>query len=177
MNMEVRGSEVEGSVGEVLGTTTPLAIGRLKLVLVFPNNTSGEVSLPLETEGHKPSGTIQNGNNGDGGSFSIAKRGEAGCGGLLGLERWRSNNEEEEAIVEEGYKMPKRVRRLKNLWEQATKNVRPRWRSNGGLGSLHCGISSPSRLSLCFKADFDNDIIHCNSWLRNEESIVESTRI
>ncbi|KAK7353708.1 hypothetical protein VNO80_19159 [Phaseolus coccineus] len=117
MNVEVRGNEVEGYVGEVLGTTIPLATGRLKSVPVFPDNTSDEASLSPETEGHQPGGAIRNGNNGDGGSFSIAKRHEAGCGGLLGLERSRFSNEKEEAFVEEGYKTLERVQRLRNLWE------------------------------------------------------------
>jgi len=52
----------------------------------------------------------------------------------------------------------------------------PKWRSNGGIGALHLGATSPSKLSHCSVAESVNDIIHCNR-LEIEENEAESVKI
>ena len=79
--------------------------------------------------------------------------------------------------VEEGPKTPESVRRLRDLWEQGTKQSCLRWRTKGGLGPLHYGINSSSRLSRCSFAESVSDIEHCNNRLRLEEKVAESALI
>jgi len=45
--------------------------------------------------------------------------------------------------------------------------AQPKWRTNGGIGSLH-GVSSSSRLSRCSFAESTNDINQCNSRIKLE---------
>jgi len=45
--------------------------------------------------------------------------------------------------------------------------AQPKWRTNGGIGSLH-GVSSSSRLSRCSFAKSTNDINQCNSQIKLE---------
>jgi len=52
-----------------------------------------------------------------------------------------------------------------------------RWRSKGGLWPLHYGINSSSRLSRCFFAESEYDIVLCNNRLRLEDNVAESDRI
>jgi len=94
------------------------------------------------------------------------------------LSEWRNPVKgKEDAIVEEECKTPMNVRRLRDIWEQGTKQSRLRWRSKGGLGPLHYGINSSSRLSRCSLAESESDIIHCNNRLRFKDNVVESVRI
>jgi len=98
-------------------------------------------------------------------------------GGNSRLERRLDGIRKEGEIMEEGFKTPERVQRLRALWELGVTFVRPRWRSKGGLGTAHYGISSSSMLSLCSNAEFNSDIVKCNNRLRVEENDVESVKL
>ncbi|KAK7382522.1 hypothetical protein VNO80_01384 [Phaseolus coccineus] len=84
---------------------------------------------------------------------------------------------EVEEIAEDGLKTPTTVRRLRDLWESGEFTVCPRRRSKGGLGSIHYGANSESRLSFCSNAESDCDIIKCNNRIRLEERVDESARL
>ncbi|KAK7357445.1 hypothetical protein VNO80_16731 [Phaseolus coccineus] len=98
-------------------------------------------------------------------------------GELSQLGRRPKDSVEVEEIAKDGLKTPTTVRRLRDLWESGEVTVRPRWRSNGGLGSIHYGTNSDSRLSRLSQVESDNDIIHCNNRLKLEEYFAESARI
>ncbi|KAK7377255.1 hypothetical protein VNO80_02677 [Phaseolus coccineus] len=102
---------------------------------------------------------------------------EGKSGGLLRSERRLEDIDEVKANAEDKSKTPVRVQRLRDLWELGVDTARPRWSSNGGLGSIHYGTNSSSRLSCSSNAESDNDIIQCNNRLKLEEYIAESARI
>jgi len=52
-----------------------------------------------------------------------------------------------------------------------------RWRSKGGLGPLHYGVNSSSRLSRCSFAESESDIELCNNRLRIEDTVDEPIQI
>lgn len=66
------------------------------------------------------------------------------------------------------------VRRLHDLWKMGESSVQPRWRSKGGVGSLHLGINFASRLS--FNSN-DGNIVNCNNRLWNVENTNEPTKL
>ena len=129
-----------------------------------------------------PGGTIRNGEPRGGPLYNLtpnqtASHGEpSSVGSSTSVSRGPTNDEalpitDEEPITLEN------VRRLRGLWEQGTKPSCLRWRSKGGLGPLHYGVNSSSRLSRGSFAESDNDIEHCNNKLRVEDCVAESERI
>ena len=52
-----------------------------------------------------------------------------------------------------------------------------KWRSKGGIGTLHHGATSSSRLSKCSFAESVNDIVLCNNRLKSEDDTAEFVRI
>ncbi|KAK7356165.1 hypothetical protein VNO80_15431 [Phaseolus coccineus] len=104
--------------------------------------------------------------------FAVGESGE-----LSQSERRPEDSVEVEEIAEDGLKTPTTIQRLCDLWESGEVTVRPRWRSNGGLGSIHYGTNSESRLSRLSQVEFDNDIIQCTNRLKLEEYLAESARI
>jgi len=55
--------------------------------------------------------------------------------------------------------------------------LRPKWRFKGGLGNVHYGVRSSSRLSRCSNVEFDSDIVKCNNRLRVEQNDIEYVRL
>ena len=92
-------------------------------------------------------------------------------------ERRDESGDKINSIAEAESNTPENVRRLRNLWEQGTKQSCLRWRSKGGLGPLHYGINYSSRLSRCSFAESESDIEHCNNRLRVEDNVDELVRI
>ena len=129
-----------------------------------------------------PGGTIRNGEPRGGPLHNYTSNHTAShdepssVGSSMSGSRDPTNNEalpiaEEEPITSEN------VRRLRGLWEQGTKPSCLRWGSKGGLGPLHYGVNSSSRLSRCSFAESDHDIEHCNNKLRVEDCVAKSERI
>ncbi|KAK7372792.1 hypothetical protein VNO80_06180 [Phaseolus coccineus] len=96
---------------------------------------------------------------------------------LLQAGRRPKDSVEVDEIAEDGLETTTTVRRLRDLWESGEFTVRPRWRSNGGLGPIQYGTNSESRLSFCSNAESDCDIIKCNNRIRLEEMVDESARL
>ena len=69
------------------------------------------------------------------------------------------------------------IRRLRELRKTEASSAQPKWRSKGGIGTLHHGATSSSRLSKCSFAESVNDIILCNNRLKFEDDTTESVRI
>ena len=76
-----------------------------------------------------------------------------------------------------GCKSSPELRRLRSTWGHDTQTAQPKWRSNGGVGSLHHGVNSSSRLSHYSFAESITDIHHCNNRLKLEINDAESVRI
>ena len=74
-------------------------------------------------------------------------------------------------------KIPLEVRRLGELRQMEALTTHPKWRSKGGVGNLHHGVTSSSRLSKCSFAESVNDIVQCNNHLKLEDDTAESVRI
>ena len=70
-----------------------------------------------------------------------------------------------------------RVRHLRALWEQGDRTVQQRWRSKGGLRSLHYGNRYSTRSSSISYALSDSEIVECNNRIRKEAVEPEPTRI
>ena len=85
--------------------------------------------------------------------------------------------EEEPPQTKEPSKNSPECRRLRELREQVAPVAQPKWRSKGGIGALHHGASSSSRLSCCSFGESVNDIFQCNNRLKIEENDAESVRI
>jgi len=66
---------------------------------------------------------------------------------------------------------------IRRLRDHGMPITHPKWRSNGGVGSLHQGLNSSSRLSHCSFAESNNDINLCNNRLKLEDNAAESARI
>ena len=129
-----------------------------------------------------PCGFIQNGEAIEGHLLQsppnhTGTHGEPSSVGSSTSERRGSIKDKATLIAVELSKTPENVRRLRDIWEQGTKQSCLRWRSKGGLGPLHYGINSSSRLSHCSFVESDSDIEHCNNRLRVEDNVVESARI
>jgi len=63
------------------------------------------------------------------------------------------------------------------LWEQGALTVQRRWRSKGGLGSLHQGSKYSTKLNSKTYAMFDSEIVECNNRLKREVIQSKATRI
>jgi len=62
---------------------------------------------------------------------------------------------------------------IRRLRDHVLPIAQPKWRSNGGVGSLHQGVNSSSMLSHCSFAESSTNINLCNNQLKNEEKVVE----
>ncbi|KAK7373471.1 hypothetical protein VNO80_06880 [Phaseolus coccineus] len=137
--------------------------------IIVSAQTAQDLMSKLEAIAHSPHTYYANRscNEGEGSSYTnndpqtskniILAVGESG--GLLRSERRPEDIVEVEAIVEDGFKTPATFLRLRDLWELGEVTARPRWRSNGGLGSIHYGTNSDSRLSRLSHVESDKDII------------------
>ena len=134
------------------------------------DNTKVECELPGD---HTRRGEVEGGLPHD----PTLIQGETSSVGSSMSERRNLAKGKEGVNTEDGYQTPENVRRLREIWEQGTKQSCLRWRSKGGLGPLHYGINSPSMLNRCSFADSESDIIHCNNQLKQEINEVESVRI
>jgi len=76
-----------------------------------------------------------------------------------------------------GCKSSPEFRRLQSTRGHGTQTAQPKWRSNGGVGSLHHGVNSSSRLSHYSVAESSTDIHHCNDRFKLEIKDAESVRI
>ncbi|KAK7382270.1 hypothetical protein VNO80_01082 [Phaseolus coccineus] len=151
----------------------------------IPDNDPGIESTQAIAHSPHPYYANRSCNEGEGSSYTnndpqtsqniILAVGESG--GLSRSERRPEDIVEVEAIIKDGFKMPTTVRRLRDLWELGEVTTCPRWRSNGGLGSIHYGTNSDSMLSQLSHVESDNDIIQCNNRLKLEEYFAESARI
>jgi len=88
-------------------------------------------------------------------------------------------NTEDEAIFsgDVGCKSSPKFRKLRSTRGHDTQIAQPKWRSNGGVGSLYHGVNSSSRLSHFSFAESITDIHHCNNRLKLEVNDTESVRI
>ncbi|KAK8466691.1 hypothetical protein PHAVU_008G145700 [Phaseolus vulgaris] len=78
---------------------------------------------------------------------------------------------------EVGCKSSPEFRRPRSTGGMGTQNAQPKWRSNGGVGTLHHGVNPVSRLSHCSLAESSTDIHHCNDRLKLDVKDAESVRI
>ena len=99
------------------------------------------------------------------------EEGEGGNEKPIGVSRKKGEALEEARIT------PERVRHLRLLWEQGTRTVQRRWRSKGGLGSLHQGNKYQTKLNSKTYATSDSEIVECNNRIRREVTQSEATRI
>jgi len=104
----------------------------------------------------------------------VDKEGEDGEGGN---EKLNVVSREKGEAMEEARITPERMRHLRLLWKQGALTVQRRWRSKGGLGSLHQGNKYSTRLNSKTYATFDSEIVECNNRLRREVTQTEATRI
>ena len=130
-----------------------------------------------------PCRAIRSGSEGEGSSSGSSEPQSNGDiiwrkeGDEVGVVRRKSSVEEALAHTEVPTKTSPECRRLLELREHGAVAAQPKWRSNGGIGALHLGATSPSRLSRCSVAESVNDIIHCNNRLKIEENEADSVRI
>jgi len=99
-----------------------------------------------------PGGTIRNGEPRGGPMYNhlpnqTTSHGEPSSVGSSASASRDPTNDEAVPIADGEPITSENVRRLRGLWEQGTKPSCLRWRSKGGLGPLHYGVNSSSRLS------------------------------
>ena len=102
-----------------------------------------------------------------------------------GSVKWCKTTNSVESIAEHdalskgevGCKSSPEFRRLRSTGGLGTQNAQPKWRSNGGVGTLHHGVNPVSRLSHCSLAESSTDIHHCNDRLKLDLKDAESMRI
>jgi len=94
------------------------------------DNTKVERELPRD---HTRRGEIEGGLPPD----HMFIQGETSSVGSSMSERRNLAKGKEDVINEDEYQTPENVRRLREIWEQGTKQSCLRWRSKGGLGPLH----------------------------------------
>ena len=100
-----------------------------------------------------------------------------GSGGNTGKKKIDIGSGGEDSIAVNAYQTAERVRHMHQLWEQGARTVQQRWRSKGGLGSLHYGNKYSTRSSSNSYALSDSEIVESNNRIRKECVESESTRI
>lgn len=64
---------------------------------------------------------------------------------------------DEGTLVGDNYNTPMRVHRLRGLWQLGESRAQLRWKLKLGVGTLHFGNNSSSRISINFNVIFDGD--------------------
>ncbi|KAK7382451.1 hypothetical protein VNO80_01303 [Phaseolus coccineus] len=157
----------EGRKGESLSLVESPKIGKAEAVQCVHGSASGEARSSTKVEGTEIN--CDNHRCSNEGSLSSRDKGpqtscinrccEEGGGDSVGVENNFDSSGEEGEVEVDGSKTSMRDHWLQSRWELGETSVRPRWRSKGGLGSIHSGIHSSSRLSFCSNAESDCDIV------------------
>ena len=139
--------------------------GRVALSAVEPVQEKDSGLSPCHATHHFSEGQDSSSGSSDPQPSVSTNRRREGCG--MGTTNGNKASTHTEGVS----KTSSEFRRL-----MESKIAQPKWRTNGGIGSLH-GVSSSSRLSRCSFAESINDINLCNSRIKSKEQAAESVRI